>query len=117
MSAGVPLYLVSACESAEDFVAAFRRYADRTGLFVPVNEPLPVGRRGRIALALKDGGVMIDGEAEVVASKVKAMIKAAGCNTAGDALDGLNAHVGWLINEAVKRTNENKRKTVRAYDF
>ncbi len=68
MSAGVPLYLVSACGSAEEFVAAFRRYADRTGLFVPTNEPLPAGRRGRIALALKNGGVMIDGEAEVVAS-------------------------------------------------
>jgi hypothetical protein len=71
VSAGVPLYLVSACGSAEEFVAAFRRYADRTGLFVPLAEPLPAGRRGRIALALKDGGVMIDGEAEVVASSAR----------------------------------------------
>jgi hypothetical protein len=71
VSAGVPLYLVSACGTAEEFVAAFRRYADRTGLFVPVAEPLPAGRRGRIALALKDGGVMIEGEAEVVASSAR----------------------------------------------
>ena len=65
----------------------------------------------------KSGGGGAPKEMLLVASKVKAMIKAAGCNTAGDALDGLNAHVGWLISEAVKRTNENKRKTVRAYDF
>jgi hypothetical protein len=71
VSAGVPLYLVSACGTAEEFVAAFRRYADRTGLFVPLAEPLPAGRRGRIALALKDGGVMIEGEAEVVASSAR----------------------------------------------
>jgi hypothetical protein len=53
----------------------------------------------------------------LVASKVKAMIKSAGCNTAGDALDGLNNHVGWLVQQAVKRTKDNKRKTVRGYDF
>ena len=33
----------------------------------------------------------------LVASKVRQMIKDAGCNTAGDALDGLNAYVGWLV--------------------
>lgn len=53
----------------------------------------------------------------LVASKVKAMIKAAGCNTAGDALDGLNGYVGWLVQQATARANENKRKTVRAHDF
>ena len=53
----------------------------------------------------------------LVASKVKAMIKAAGCNTAGDALDGLNGIVGSAIQEATARCKENKRKTVRAYDF
>jgi hypothetical protein len=53
----------------------------------------------------------------LVASKVKAMIKSAGCNTAGDALDGLNNVVGWYISQATSRAKENKRKTVRAYDF
>ena len=53
----------------------------------------------------------------LVASKVKAEIKAAGCNTAGDALDGLNSYVGWLIHQACKRAAENGRKTVRAHDF
>ena len=53
----------------------------------------------------------------LVSSKVRQMIKDAGCNTAGDALDGLNAYVGWLIVQAAKRANENGRKTVRAHDF
>jgi histone H3/H4 len=53
----------------------------------------------------------------LVASKVKAMIKDAGCNTAGDALDGLNAVVGGYVEQAAKRAGENGRKTVRAHDF
>ncbi|HEY0194276.1 MAG TPA: hypothetical protein VGC42_24340, partial [Kofleriaceae bacterium] len=63
-----PIYLVSACASGEEFVAAFRRYADKHGLFVPISEPLPVGARARFAVTLKDGGVMLEGEAEVIAS-------------------------------------------------
>jgi histone H3/H4 len=53
----------------------------------------------------------------LVASKVRQMIKDAGCNTAGDALEGLNAYVGWLVAQAAKRASENGRKTVRAHDF
>jgi len=53
----------------------------------------------------------------LVSSKVRQLIKDAGCNTAGDALDGLNAYVGWLIKQAAKRASENGRKTVRAHDF
>jgi hypothetical protein len=71
VSEGATLYLVSACGSAEEFVAAFRRYADRTGLFIPSAGPLPAGRRGRLALTLKDGGVMIEGEAEILQSSNK----------------------------------------------
>ena len=69
MSSGAQIFLVSACTSGEDFVAAFRRYVDRNGVvFVPLAEPLPAGRRGRIAITLSDGGVMIEGQAEVVSS-------------------------------------------------
>jgi len=53
----------------------------------------------------------------LVASKVKTLIKDAGCNTAGDALDGLNNYVYWLVQTAAKRAAENGRKTVRAHDF
>lgn len=53
----------------------------------------------------------------LVSSKVRGMIKDAGCNTAGDALDGLNNYVAWLISQAARRASENGRKTVRAHDF
>jgi hypothetical protein len=65
----------------------------------------------------KSGGGGRPTEMLLVSSKVKAMIKGAGCNTAGDALDGLNDYVGWLVNQAAKRAGENGRKTVRAHDF
>jgi hypothetical protein len=53
----------------------------------------------------------------LVASKARSAIKSLGCNTAGDALDGLNGYVYWLIQQATKRASENGRKTVRAHDF
>jgi hypothetical protein len=53
----------------------------------------------------------------LVGSKVKAAIKEADCNTGGDALDGLNAWVHWLIGQATARAGANGRKTVRAHDF
>jgi hypothetical protein len=67
------------------------------------------------APAPKGGGAPT--EALLVASKVKAMIKGADCNTAGDALDGLNNYVGWLVQQATARAKANGRKTVRAHDF
>jgi hypothetical protein len=56
-------------------------------------------------------------EPMVVGSKVKAELKKMGCNTAGDALDGLNGWVHWLIEQAAKRAKANGRKTVRPHDF
>ena len=56
-------------------------------------------------------------EVLLVGSKVKAEIKGAGCNTGGDAIDGLNTWVHWLIGQATQRANSNGRKTVRAHDF
>ena len=53
----------------------------------------------------------------IVGSKVKAMLKEAGCNTGGDALDGLNTWMHWLIEQATNRAGANGRKTVRAHDF
>lgn len=57
------------------------------------------------------------GEMLLVGSKVKSMIKKNGCNTAGDALEGLNEYVHWLIDQAASRAGENGRKTVRRHDF
>ena len=53
----------------------------------------------------------------IVASKVRQLIKDAGFNTAGDALDGLNSYLYWLVHQAGKRAEANGRKTVRAHDF
>ena len=53
----------------------------------------------------------------IVTSKAKAILKKHGCNTAGDAMDGLNGWVGWLLEQAAKRAKANGRKTVRSYDF
>ena len=53
----------------------------------------------------------------VVSSKAKSVLKKAGCNTAGDALEGLNAVLYWYLEQATKRAKANGRKTVRAHDF
>jgi len=53
----------------------------------------------------------------LIASKAKGVLKASGCNTAGDALEGLNGWVHWLCDQAAKRAKANGRKTVRAHDF
>jgi len=53
----------------------------------------------------------------VVSSKIKAAIKKAGCNTSGDAVNGINHWVYWLIDQASNRAKANGRKTVREHDF
>lgn len=53
----------------------------------------------------------------VIASKAKNVLKGAGCNTAGDAFDALNAHLYGLLEQAAKRAKANGRKTVRGHDF
>jgi histone H3/H4 len=63
------------------------------------------------------GGGGAPKEMLLVASKVRQMLKDSDCNVAGDALDGLNAYVGWLVSQAAHRAKENGRKTVRAHDF
>lgn len=56
-------------------------------------------------------------ESLIVGGKAKAILKKNGCNTAGDALEGLNGWVYWLLEQATKRAKANGRKTVRSYDF
>ncbi len=67
-------------------------------------------------MAKKKGGSK-NGEVLLVASKVREAVKSADCNFAGDALDGLNGWVHWLIKQATARAKANGRKTVRAHDF
>ncbi len=56
-------------------------------------------------------------EVLLVGSKVKATIKEANCNTGGDAIEGLNGWVHWLIDQGTARAVANGRKTVRTHDF
>jgi histone H3/H4 len=53
----------------------------------------------------------------LVGSKTKAVLKDAGMNVAGDALDSLNEMVYWYLEQGAKRAAENGRKTVRGHDF
>ena len=70
-----------------------------------------------MAKAKKKAAAPQTAEVLLVGSKVKATIKEADCNTGGDAIDGLNNWVHWLIMQATKRAQANGRKTVRAHDF
>jgi len=70
-----------------------------------------------MAKAKKKSGGGGPTEMLLVASKVRQILKGADCNVAGDALEGLNGYVGWLVDQAAKRAKENGRKTVRAHDF
>ena len=53
----------------------------------------------------------------VVASKIKAYIKAKGLMTASDSLGAINAKVCALIDEAAERTTSNRRSTVKPQDL
>jgi hypothetical protein len=53
----------------------------------------------------------------LVGSKVRTAVKDADCQFAGDAIQGLNDWVYWLIDQATARAKANGRKTVRAHDF
>ena len=69
------------------------------------------------AKAGKGGKSAGPSEMLLVASKVKSIIRDKGFNTAGDALDGLNQLVFEYVERAIRRADENKRRTVRAHDF
>ena len=53
----------------------------------------------------------------LVASKTKQVLKDAGCNVSGDALESLNGVVYYYLSQAAKRAEANGRKTVRGHDF
>ncbi len=56
-------------------------------------------------------------EVLVVASKVKAYIKKKGAMTSSDAIAALNDKVYAMLDDAVKRTKENRRSTVKPQDL
>ena len=56
-------------------------------------------------------------EVLVVASKVKAYNKSKGMMTSADAIAALNEKVYALLNEGIKRTQGNKRSTIKPQDL
>lgn len=56
-------------------------------------------------------------EALFVASKVKAYIKQNDKMTSGETLDALNEKIYAMLDAAVKRTEDNGRKTVKPQDL
>ena len=56
-------------------------------------------------------------DALVVASKVKDFIKENGGQTASDVVDALSKKVEAILKDAIKRTKENGRVTVKDYDL
>ncbi len=53
----------------------------------------------------------------VVISRVKEYVKKKGLNSSGDLAKGLDKKVKTILDEAVKRTKANKRKTMRPEDL
>src|SRR5262245_61680489 len=65
---------MSRCSSREEFVAGFRRYAERQQtLFIPCGQPLQFGERAQIAVTLIDGSIVLEGRAEVVSATTRAV--------------------------------------------
>lgn len=56
-------------------------------------------------------------ESLVVASKVKAYIKSKGMMTSSDAIDALNGKLYGMLDEALTRTEANRRSTVKPQDL
>jgi hypothetical protein len=53
----------------------------------------------------------------VVGTKVREVVRAAGCMASGDLLDALSERVHELLRAAIHRARENGRATVRAHDL
>jgi len=52
----------------------------------------------------------------LVGSKVKAALREHDVHVGEGTLDALNAMMHWYVDQAAKRAQANKRKTVRGYD-
>jgi hypothetical protein len=53
----------------------------------------------------------------VVASKIRAYIKSKGMMTASESLEAINCKVYCILDAAMKRTEANRRSTVKAQDL
>ena len=106
-------------------------YNTSSGFFEPLNQDIIKACRDAIAHAQKLGRKTVMGkdfnffienptigEALVVASKVKKMIKdEAGLSTSAQAIDQLTIRIQTICNQAMENAKSDKRKTVMDRDF
>ncbi len=53
----------------------------------------------------------------IVGSKMKDVVKSAGCRSSGDLIEALSARVHEILANAAQRAKDNGRSTVRPYDL
>ncbi|HLD25831.1 MAG TPA: hypothetical protein VJC05_02210 [Candidatus Andersenbacteria bacterium] len=58
----------------------------------------------------------MEGEVLIVASKVRSYLKSKGVKMSGELVAALNGKVKWMLDEAAKRAQGNKRATVKPQD-
>ncbi len=63
---------------------------------------------------VKKGGAK---EILVVGTKLKDVVKGAGCQSSGDLIDAVSARVHDMLSAATTRAKQNGRATVRPYDL
>ena len=69
------------------------------------------------AAAKKTGKKAAKQEPLIVASKVKAYIKAKGLMTASESLEAINGKICALLDAAAERTTANRRSTLKPQDL
>jgi hypothetical protein len=67
--------------------------------------------------APKKAGKSASKEILIVGSKMKDVVKAAGCMSSGDLIEALSNKVHELLENATARAKGNGRSTVRPYDL
>ncbi len=65
----------------------------------------------------KPGKARKSGEILVVGSKMKDVVKAAGCMSSGDLIEAVSNKVHEMLEQATARAKGNGRSTVRPYDL
>jgi hypothetical protein len=53
----------------------------------------------------------------IVGSKMKDVVKAAGCMSSGDLIEALSEKVHQILSDASRRAKDNGRSTIRPYDL
>ncbi len=67
--------------------------------------------------AKKAGGKSASKEILIVGSKMKDVVKSAGCMSSGDLIEALSERVHAILASAAQRAKDNGRSTVRPYDL